>query len=420
MAKHTMYKSFSCDLTTEEINTYSQELASITTEQSEIEGEKKEIMSTFTARLNKCIADGRVLARKITTRKEDRQVECDLDFDYAKGMVYTIRTDTGVTIGQRKLTDDERQQWLDLDAEEGRRQEAEDKRNEAPEENVIEGELLQIKHKPEEEEEEPASSSVCLVTTCEHYDAAEPNGCKELEMIWECERTPEDQVAEKNCNLSESEILLRDKTCDEWHTCDHGDICMDDSINTESACFKDEPEKLPTIENKAIAHAQSTKVIPLADSFFDDKGPLRKAFPPMAGIPDNGKIGKVFTEDGIMFVLHGAMYHGGMASKYYAYQLVERSRWNEEMIPVVTIAKRMSESRKTHLIYTGCLVTYKGAEYVMYRPVDFVRESEAGPSLLDLCEQCKNYHPSCASCCKTCKTPCNTQQNCRWPNAEVA
>lgn len=117
MPKQSMWKTLSCDLTPDEINLYSQELAVTTTEQAEIEAEKKEVLSTFTARLNKCIADGRVLARKITTKKEDRQVECDLDFDYARGMVYTVRTDTGVTIAQRKLSDEERQEWLDLDGE---------------------------------------------------------------------------------------------------------------------------------------------------------------------------------------------------------------------------------------------------------------------------------------------------------------
>ena len=276
MAKHTMCKSLSCDLTTEEINTYSQELASITTEQSEIEGEKKEIMSTFTARLNKCIADGRVLARKITTRKEDRQVECDLNFDYAKGMVYTIRTDTGVTIGQRKLTDDERQQWLDLDAEEGRRQEAEDKRNEAPEENVIEGELLQIEHRPED-----PPAAVCYNKNCKEYDPSEPNGCGGYEYVEEClnadvtppEKLESDECArcheatqcqkccdtcESQCNLSQiclvkeaeaeelAEFARRDTICDEWRFCEHKDICFLPENESEGICFKsDSNSRLP-------------------------------------------------------------------------------------------------------------------------------------------------------------------------------
>lgn len=117
MSKHTMYKNLPCDLSTTEIATYSEELAKITNQQAEIEAEKKEVLSDFTAKLNKCVADGRVLARKITTKKEDRHVECDLDFDYVKGMVYIVRSDTGATIDQRKLTDDERQERLDFERE---------------------------------------------------------------------------------------------------------------------------------------------------------------------------------------------------------------------------------------------------------------------------------------------------------------
>ena len=118
MSKHSIFKNLPCDLTREEVAVYSEELAKITSMQAEIEEEKKEVLSDFTAKLNKCIADGRVLARKITTRKEDRHIECDLDFDYTKGLVYTVRTDTGQTIDQRKLTDDERQERLDLEGEE--------------------------------------------------------------------------------------------------------------------------------------------------------------------------------------------------------------------------------------------------------------------------------------------------------------
>lgn len=204
MSKHTMWKSLSCDLTAEEVSTYSMELANATIERNEIESEKKEIMSNFTARINKCNADGAVLSRKIQTRKEDRQVECDLDFDYAKGMVYTIRTDTGVTIGQRKLTDDERQQWLDLDAEEGRRQEAADKRDNATADNgpVIEGEILQIEYAPDggtpdsHNADEP-EITICGNDVCHYHDATEGNGCKQYEMVWECKQAVQETPDER-------------------------------------------------------------------------------------------------------------------------------------------------------------------------------------------------------------------------------
>lgn len=286
--KHTLWKTLSCDLTGEEVNTYSQELASVTTEQAEIEAEKKDILSSFTARLNKCAADRIVLARKITTKKEDRQVECDLDFDYAKGMVYTVRTDTGVTIAQRKLSEDERQQWLDLDAEEGRRQEAEDRRNETAAAgtagNVIEGEILQIEHKPAEDTD--TEISVCSNTECSHYDADEPNGCAECENVYECDQCkPTGTAAEtseecsrcqvagcgnccrdcKNiCNNQQiclveeaeeekkqaelAEFARRDSICKEWRFCDHKGICFMPENEINGTCFKDEPHLIPLTE----------------------------------------------------------------------------------------------------------------------------------------------------------------------------
>ncbi|MEI6207321.1 MAG: hypothetical protein WCP20_11095 [Desulfuromonadales bacterium] len=192
MSKHTLWKNLSCDLTTEEIATYSQELASITSEQSEIEAEKKEVMSNFAAKLNKCIADGRVLARKIITKKEDRNIECDLDFDYGNGMVYTVRTDTCVTISQRKLSDEERQEWLDSDAEEGRKQEAED--SQQPEPEISLGESLQTEHKPEVD--------VCGNTKCYYHDATEGNGCKQYEEVWGCKQAyqeVDDEALDSRC-----------------------------------------------------------------------------------------------------------------------------------------------------------------------------------------------------------------------------
>lgn len=189
MSKHTMYKNLSCDLSEKEIAVYSQELARVTGEQFEIENEKKEALSTFTARLAKCVADRNVLARKVITKKEDRQVECDLDFDYARGMVYTVRMDTGVTIDQRKLTDDERQERLDFEGEQDAAQAVEEK------------------------------AEVAAVS--EPTTVAEP--------------------------LTEETIAARDEVCHEWRECKYSGICFDEEKNTAGDCFKDNPEALAEI-----------------------------------------------------------------------------------------------------------------------------------------------------------------------------
>jgi hypothetical protein len=247
MSKHTLWKNLSCELTQEEVTIYSLELANATIERDEIESHKKEVLSDFTARINKCMADAAVLSRKVQTRKEDRQVECDLDFDYAKGMVYTVRTDTGVTIGQRKLTDDERQQWLDLDNQESRRQEAEDKREE--DNNIIEGEVLQIEHKPDIE--------ICGNTECHYHDATEGNGCKQHEMVWECKQAVQ-ETEEKDCKLSDvplsdDEMIRRDGICKEWRLCDYKDTCFTPENEEVGICFVDSQAALPkNIDQKAV------------------------------------------------------------------------------------------------------------------------------------------------------------------------
>ena len=414
MSKHTLWKNLSCDLTQDEISQYSQELARITGEQSEIEAQKKEVMSDFAAKLNKCTADGRVLARKIITKKEDRQVECDLEFDYKTGMVYTVRCDNGVTIDQRKLTEDERQQCLDLDGEESRRQEAEDKRNDvsvAP--PIIEGEIPQIEHKPGDETGED-EISICYNIECSHYDAAEPNGCAECENVYECDQVVKAEQngapaecaqchsarpdCEKCCNTCESicnnqqfclveeikeqkqqaelaEFARRDGICKDWRFCDHKDICFLPENEIAGICFKDEPHRIPATEteNKAAAHAKSTNTIELPVEAFADKSPLRKIMAASVGIPDNGIIKKVYTHDGILFATYASMTSGAEGvTKVYAYQMVERSRWNEDVMPVVSLAQRMAEPRKSHLIYTGCAVTFGKEPYVLYRPTEFV------------------------------------------------
>ncbi len=269
MSKHTLWKNLSCDLTQDEISTYSQELARITGDQSEIEAEKKEVMSNFAAKLNKCVADGRALARKIITKKEDRQVECDLDFDYSKGMVYTVRTDTGVTIDQRKMSDDEKQKKFDFDGEKDRRDEAQDRREER--DNVIEGEILQIEHKLDIDDVDEPAAMICANDNCLKYDVCCPNGCNELEYVEECEEAVSKEIpaecvrchestrcamccttcteicnVQQLCLIEETENQRRDSICKIWTECQHKGICFTPANEEAGICFIGEPSRLPS------------------------------------------------------------------------------------------------------------------------------------------------------------------------------
>jgi hypothetical protein len=183
-------RTLSCDLTQDEISAYSNELAITIQLKQETESHKKEVMSDFTAKLNKCDADAYMLSRKINNRREDRQIECDWELDYPNGKAYLIRMDTGVTIDSRKLTDEERQQRFDLEGEEDQYPDT------APtNETIIDGEILTIEHNPELAEE-----------------------------------------------------LWRNAVCNEWKNCDYADECMENEKEKESPaaclpCLRDEAAK---------------------------------------------------------------------------------------------------------------------------------------------------------------------------------
>lgn len=64
------------------------------------------------ARLSELDAKKTQLAIIISRREEDRDVTVEHFHDYERGVVETIRRDTGETISSRRLTEEERQQSL--------------------------------------------------------------------------------------------------------------------------------------------------------------------------------------------------------------------------------------------------------------------------------------------------------------------
>jgi len=304
------YQKLICDLTEEEVSNYSNELARLITEQGEVEAEKKEVMSDFAAKINKIIADSRVLSRKVTTRKEERQVECDYEYDYIRGVVFTVRMDTGVTIGQRKLTDEERQERLDFEGEQDSLQEAEDIATEGTEEP-----LTSIQDDSGESE-----ITFCINTDCSHNDKTEPNGCTQFEYVCECKEAA-------------------------------------------GAAGKDK-------------ESSSYATIQLDPSFFADGGPLKKAFPPQAGVPDDGKLKKIFTLEDRIFYLIGASFDGNGYKDVDAYELIKRDEWTGD---TSTLKDHLDEYHRQEtyvaLSYTGCIVVHKSIAYVIGDRIMFIHTS---------------------------------------------
>jgi hypothetical protein len=122
--------------------------------------------------------------------------------------------------------------------------------------------------------------------------------------------------------------------------------------------------------------------IELSDEFFADKGPLKKAIhlnKGMIGIPESGKLNKIFEYADNMHVVYGSLSSGYAGlMQVYGYRMIPRDNWNDECIPVTTIKARIDEPRASHLVYTGCLVTYENDEYVLQSPVEFIRPGKEG------------------------------------------
>lgn len=64
-------------LNDDEVSSYAKELARVTAQQAELEDEKKAATSGFKNRIDRCVADCRALAQKVTTRRELRDIDCE-------------------------------------------------------------------------------------------------------------------------------------------------------------------------------------------------------------------------------------------------------------------------------------------------------------------------------------------------------
>ena len=106
-------RSLMVGLNEDEIRAYAGELARVTAQQAELEDEKKAVTSGFKNRIDRCVADCRTLAQKVTTRRELRDIDCEWQ-PSKDGKMFLIRLDTAEIIDTRKMTEEEHQQSLPL------------------------------------------------------------------------------------------------------------------------------------------------------------------------------------------------------------------------------------------------------------------------------------------------------------------
>jgi len=104
-----------CLLTDKELQDKGAELADAIDEAERLEAELKEVKQQFTGKIDG--AEGRAagLSSTIRAKSEYRTVKCQRIYMFDEGIVSEFRTDTFEKIGERLMTDSDRQQYLPLE-----------------------------------------------------------------------------------------------------------------------------------------------------------------------------------------------------------------------------------------------------------------------------------------------------------------
>lgn len=102
-------RELSCVMTAEELAEASTLLAVKTMELGELEERKKSVAAEFKGKMDVMSAGNTVLARKINSRSELRQVECRWEYDWESGKKTLYRTDTGEQVSQDFIKEHEMQ-----------------------------------------------------------------------------------------------------------------------------------------------------------------------------------------------------------------------------------------------------------------------------------------------------------------------
>jgi hypothetical protein len=103
------------DLTDKEKMDASQKLALVTRELSQEKLNKAEVMKNFSAKIAKLEAGIQEFATMVNDGFKFAYVKCIRRFNFKEGKKYLIRIDTGEIIDQEKISDEERQEKLNLE-----------------------------------------------------------------------------------------------------------------------------------------------------------------------------------------------------------------------------------------------------------------------------------------------------------------
>lgn len=103
-----------CKLTTDELLTKGQQIATAARDRSKLEDEKASNAKLFKEKIDGLTGDIREIANVLNSGEETRLVECERIFDYSANTVTTIRLDTFERVSERAMSSDERQLEMEI------------------------------------------------------------------------------------------------------------------------------------------------------------------------------------------------------------------------------------------------------------------------------------------------------------------
>lgn len=104
-----------CLLTTDEVALAANELAKQLDDLAIITAELTTVKAEFKAKAEKCKAEITIQQRLVRDKREHRNVDCDVIYNFTQLTVTVTRKDTGEVVENRKMSSSEKQMKLNFD-----------------------------------------------------------------------------------------------------------------------------------------------------------------------------------------------------------------------------------------------------------------------------------------------------------------
>jgi phage host-nuclease inhibitor protein Gam len=115
MSEKVVYEKQMCkyEFSENELKEVAERLALQTQKKTEIEDEKKAVLSTYKQRLDQIQMEINKAASQYKNRYEMREIECAVERDFTTGEIRYIRTDTGQIASTERMSMSDRQMRIE-------------------------------------------------------------------------------------------------------------------------------------------------------------------------------------------------------------------------------------------------------------------------------------------------------------------